>query len=173
MNQSWKVIRGLGLVVAAACANEIPNDVDSLALALDGQGEVIEVSSCSPGFLQLGEGSSMVCLPDPSWSSPPPDYPSPDYGDEFGGGAKPGRGGARPKPAPKKPASNRQRPCRTADLQSPSATECVIGGQEDIMNNRLTVRRVICRVNGVKECCALPNEGVQVPGVVGTCEEIE
>lgn len=40
--------------------------------------ETIEVSSCSPGFLQLGEGPNMTCIPDPSWDrghgsgDPPP-----------------------------------------------------------------------------------------------------
>jgi hypothetical protein len=29
-------------------------------------GEVINVEGCSPGFLQLGEGSSMTCIPDPT-----------------------------------------------------------------------------------------------------------
>jgi hypothetical protein len=30
--------------------------------------EDIEIFSCSPGFIQLGEGPSITCIPDPSWA---------------------------------------------------------------------------------------------------------
>ena len=40
-------------------------------------GEVINIGGCSPGFLQLGEGSSMTCIPDPTL---------PGGGGDIGGG---------------------------------------------------------------------------------------
>ena len=47
-------------------------------------GEVINVGGCSPGFLQLGEGSSMTCIPDPTL---------PGGGGDIGGGGGVGGGG--------------------------------------------------------------------------------
>jgi hypothetical protein len=55
--------------------------------------EVIEIEGCAPGFLQLGEGDNMVCIPDPSWAGNGGDTgPGLPGGGRGGGGGETGDG---------------------------------------------------------------------------------
>jgi hypothetical protein len=67
---------------------------DELTAAMD---EVIEVYGCAPGFLQLGEGENMVCIP--SWGG--------DGGGGTGGGPGPGDGPTGPPGPEGEPAATR------------------------------------------------------------------
>ena len=174
----WILISMLPALATAACAYQAPAisdddaGVGSLAQALDGE-EVIEVTSCSPGFIQLGEGPSMTCLPDPSWSDPGGGYPGGELPEGYGGGrGSGGRPGKTPKPKPPTQSRRVERSCKPADLQSPAASDCVQRGGEDVMNNHDVVHRVVCYRDGTKECCLEPATN-QVPGIVRTCEYIE
>jgi hypothetical protein len=55
------------------------------------EGEVINVGGCSPGYLQLGEGDSMTCIPDPTLPLGGGDYGG---GGGLGGGIGGGGGGS-------------------------------------------------------------------------------
>ena len=50
-----------------------------------GQGEVIRVHSCAPGWIEIGTGDNRWCLADPTWTTP--------GGGGLGGGGEDGPGG--------------------------------------------------------------------------------
>jgi hypothetical protein len=77
---------------AAPVANSPGKNAGAIYPAMD---EVVEVYGCDPGFLELGEGPNMVCIPDPAWS----DGGGGGGGRQGGGGGRQGGGGKRGKPS--------------------------------------------------------------------------
>ena len=164
------------LLAAHGCAYEVSPEneleVDAVGGALDGE-EVIEVMSCSPGYLQLGEGASMTCIADPSWANDPDSAPGGGLGEEFGGGGR-GRPGKAtpPKRTPPSKRGPAERSCKPQDLASPAAGACIEQLENDLMNNHLYTHRVVCYRDGTKACCQEPVEGAP-PGFGPFCDPID
>lgn len=81
-SSAWRIpVILLALLAANACIAS-----DDLALSEQGQAEIIQVSACQPGYLEIGEGHDMVCI-DP--------WPGGGWGGGGGGGGERGPDGPR------------------------------------------------------------------------------
>jgi len=121
--------------------------IGSIAPALGISDEGIEVHSCRPGFIQLGEGPNMVCIdpgdPFGTRGHEGPGETGPGRGEPTDGG----RGGKRPKP-PKKDANG----CYPEQIQSDAAGPCFVLINKDISNGVKNVHYVRC-VGKKLGCC--------------------
>jgi hypothetical protein len=132
--------------------------------------EVIEVYGCTPGFLPLGEGENMICIPDPTV------FGGNGGGSDGGGtdGGPPGRGGAgtgtgrggrdrTPRPHPARPVRRKYDfNCSLAQAASPEATKCSRQGDQDLLKNTPYWHGSLCEppagnpeADPVIKCCAV------------------
>ena len=122
------------------------------SLASPAAAEIIEVTGCKPGFLQLGEGDNMQCILDPNQGNPA----DPDNGHTGAGGNGPAGGGggggssnknnnADAKAAAKTAATHAAKcqKCKTA------ADQCVAQAQQaevTCIGNALTMAQSRCDI---------------------------
>jgi hypothetical protein len=112
--------------------------------------EEIEVFGCAPGFLQLGEGSTMTCIPDPSW----------------GGGGDSGGGGGGGVPA--EPSGGLGGP--PVDVDDATRCGCPISDwacRAQAAYNRLKHNRCL---EAIEKCVSEQCEGKH-HGELGKCED--
>jgi hypothetical protein len=109
--------------------------------------ERIEVYGCNPGFLELGEGENMVCIPDPSWGG---GGGAPHGGEHEPTGGGPGSGGGGGRPRPPSPAE-RKKLCKQCKA---NADKCLAQAQlaeRTCSNNAKTMAASRCEVSGRHE----------------------
>ena len=134
---------------ARPAINLVTQTGDTIRLALGISDEGIEVHSCRPGFIQIGEGATMVCV-DPT--------------DPFGtrghdGGGLPGNGGGVPTDSggrpPRRPPQTHG--CTSEQLQTEEAGRCIEKMQEDVKKGEKFTHYVRCskdrQGNPIMGCC--------------------
>jgi|SRR5262249_39622894 len=100
--------------------------IDSIGPALGISDEGIEVHSCRPGFIQLGEGANMVCID--------PGDPFGTRGHELPVGTGPGTGEPTSKGGPSGGKPILKNGCTDKQILSNRAKPCRVQGDEDIKN---------------------------------------
>jgi len=133
--------------------------------------EVIEVYGCNPGFVPLGEGENMVCIPDPTLGGDggPGDGGGPSDGERGGparGGTGTGRGSGqhdrpprqpRPRPVRKYPKNGN---CSTDQLNDPRAKACNLLTDSDIIAENPWFHAPLCEGGKIKCCRVDSNDNI-------------
>jgi hypothetical protein len=130
--------------------------------------EVIEVYGCNPGFVPLGEGENMVCIPDPTLGGDggPGDgggpYDDGEPGGSRGGGTRGPGPGQHDRP-PRQPRPRRKYPkdgnCSGAQLRTPEGVACNKQTDDDLLKNRSIIHLALCEDGKVKCCRVVDKTG--------------
>jgi hypothetical protein len=112
--------------------------------------EVIEVFSCNPGFLELGEGENMVCIPDPSWAQGGGDAPGGPHEEPYGGGG----GGGRPRPRRPNGEAARKARCRQCKSSGQKCLDQAKLAERTCSGNARTMAESRCEISGRQEVSA-------------------
>jgi hypothetical protein len=127
-----------------------------LAPVRSADAEVIIVYGCSPGYLELGQGENMTCIPDPSWDS--------------GGGGGPGWGGGADDPGwggggdPQE--TSRQKKCNSCREAGQKCLAQAENAEEICLNHARSMARYRCDIAGRGDGNTITPWGYSIPDLV-------